>query len=328
MNNLNVILFGKPEIRQLDDTPLALPGKAQELLVYLLIHRKHPHSREKLAGELWRDTQPGPSKKYLRQCLWQLQQGLDRSGIFGRPRAVQCVQQWISIDPEAAMFSDVHRFDESCDRIRDIPGEALSDEQMQAAQAAAALYRGDLLSGWYQEWCLIERERYQGQYLALLDKLIDGNVARGRYDQGVAHCMRILTLEPTRELTHRKLMRVYALAGDRSAALRQFDLCEAALRKEYAVRPSPQTLSLYDQIREGHLDGGPPSPSGQPHPAGERETLAGLFRELGQIRSALSAMRADMETIKAVLAPTALNPVKDGWRDDPKYGAEDAPPIN
>ncbi|NJD05218.1 MAG: hypothetical protein FIA97_01820 [Methylococcaceae bacterium] len=328
MNHLKVILFGKPEIRQLDDTLLGLPGKAQELLVYLLIHRKHAHSREKLAGELWRDTQSGPSKKYLRQCLWQLQQGLERSGIFGRLPAVQCVQQWISIDPDATKFSDVHQFDETCDRIRDIPGEALSDEQMQAAQAAAALYRGDLLSGWYQDWCMVERERYQSLYFALLDKVIDCATARGHYEQAAAHCMKILTIEYTRELTHRKLMRVHALNGDRSAALRQFELCEAALRKEFAVRPSSQTLACYEQIRAGRPDlRDAPTPS-EAQPSPETAVMATVLGELAQIRTTLAALRTDIEAIKAGLAPAALNPTKDGWRDEPTYGAEDVTPIN
>ena len=35
-----------------------------------------------------------------------------------------------------------------------------------------SVYRGDLLEGCYQDWCLFERERLQNAYLAMLDKLM------------------------------------------------------------------------------------------------------------------------------------------------------------
>ena len=44
---------------------------------------------------------------------------------------------------------------------------------------------------------------------------------------------------------------LFATAGQRSAALRQYETCCATLQRELGAEPSPQTEALYEQIRLG-----------------------------------------------------------------------------
>src|SRR5438128_1039451 len=55
-----------------------------------------------------------------------------------------------------------------------------------------ALYRGDLLEGWYSDWCLYERERLQHMYLAMLDKLMEYSESHQEYETGQTYGMRAL----------------------------------------------------------------------------------------------------------------------------------------
>ena len=55
---------------------------------------------------------------------------------------------------------------------RGIPGENLEALQAEDLKQAVAVYQGELLQGWYQDWCLCERERFRDMYLAMLDKLM------------------------------------------------------------------------------------------------------------------------------------------------------------
>jgi hypothetical protein len=61
-----------------------------------------------------------------------------------------------------------------------------------------------------------------------------------------------------RERTHRRIMRLYYLLGDRSEALRQYERCAAALDEELGISPSKSTQSLYKQIQADQLDVPPP----------------------------------------------------------------------
>lgn len=301
MNMLYISLFGQVQLRREGNIVAAVPAKVQELLFYLLLHRTQPHSRESLACELWAEAPVMQAKKYLRQCLWQLQQAFDQP-TDSRAPMLRLDHEWVSIHADAALWVDVHRFDEACVLVRDVPGHAFDERQIQTAQAAAELYQGDLLSGWYQDWCLIERERFQSMHFALLDKLMDFCAAHRQFDQGIAYGMCILRSEYTRETTHRRLMRLYASAGDRSAALRQFEHCAAALKKEFAIQPTERTIALFEQIRDDQFsDNIAPEHVYAADRGTGPQMLAQLLAELTNVRASLSSLQYDMDQIKQAL---------------------------
>ncbi|NTU80247.1 MAG: hypothetical protein HGA45_12880, partial [Chloroflexales bacterium] len=217
METTQITLFGRLAISR-GVHALDLPGKAAELLCFLLLQHGRPQTREALASELWGDADAAQGKKYLRQSLWQLQQTLDAGSA---PLVLALDREWVAVNTQATLAVDAHRLEETWAAIAGSPGLLLSPDQAAAARAAAELYRGALLDGWYHEWCLVERERYQALYGALLDRLVEHCGAAGQLDAGIAYALRLLRLEPTRERTHRRLMRLYAAAGDRGAALRQ-----------------------------------------------------------------------------------------------------------
>jgi DNA-binding SARP family transcriptional activator len=88
----------------------------------------------------------------------------------------------------------------------------------------------------------------------MLDKLIDYCESKREYEAGLAYGMRILHLDRARERTHRRLMRLYYLSCDRTAALRQYERCIAALEEELGVGPADSTVTLHEQIRADGLD--------------------------------------------------------------------------
>src|SRR5262249_44185321 len=146
---------------------------------------------------------------------------------------------------------DVVSIEAAAQRSQGVAGADLKEQAVHELRTAVALYRGDLLPTCYEEWCLIERERYRAMYLALLDKLISHAESRGRYEDGLSYGEIVLRHDRASERTHRRLMRLRCLAGDRTGALRQFDLCAQALYEELEVEPSPATLALADRIRCG-----------------------------------------------------------------------------
>jgi DNA-binding SARP family transcriptional activator len=85
-------------------------------------------------------------------------------------------------------------------------------------------------------------------YLVLLDKLIDYCEVHHDYEAGLLYGMRLLRCDRARERTHRRLMRLHYLNGDRAAALLQYEQCIAALYEELGVKPSKRTIALYKQI--------------------------------------------------------------------------------
>ncbi len=255
MSTLNISLFGKFCARR---DGLILEGldarKVQELFCYLLLHRDHSLPRETLASVLWPETTTALSKKSLRQALWQLQSALTSQSETSRERILLVEPDWIQLNPEADLWLDVASLEHAFNLVQKVPGKELDAQYAQMLQNVVQLYQGPLLEGWYQDWCIYERERLQSVYLTLLDKLMGYCEAHRDYETGLLYGMRILCYDRARERTHRQLMRLHYLNGDRASALRQFEQCATALEEELNANPSKGTVELYEQILADQLD--------------------------------------------------------------------------
>ena len=105
--------------------------------------------------------------------------------------------------------------------------------------------------------------------------LAESYAAGNEPSRGLPHARRWLSLDPLCEPAHRCLMRLYAAAGDRRAALQQYTACQEALRKELGIPPEPETSALFERIKAGLLtqrtpaggDAAPPPLSHSPAPA-------------------------------------------------------------
>jgi len=258
MSRLNVVLFGKMSVR-CNERPVAdLTGfKVQELFCYLLLHRNRPHPRETLAGLLWGDIPTVQAKKYLRQTLWQLQTALNGRAIACERSVLRIESDWVGVNAEADLWLDAAVFEQAHSLSLKIPCSRMDGVHAGTLRSAIHLYQGDLLEGWYQDWCLRERERLQDMYLGMADKLMDYAIAHRDYENGIVYGGQILRHDRAREGTHQRLMRLQYLAGDRAGALRQYQRCVAALRDELGVEPTDSTVALYEDIRLGRLGATP-----------------------------------------------------------------------
>lgn len=250
MPRLNVRLFGKFSVLLNEKLVTGLDAfKLQELLSYLLVFRTAPHARETLAALLWGESSTAQSKKYLRQALWQIQSALDSRDDSTHDRLFSVEPDWIAVDDRADLWLDVAVFDQAFTRAREIRGQDLDPLVAQTLEEAVQLYQADFLAGWYQDWCVCERERLQTNYLIMLDKLMSYCEVQQKYETGLTYGLTVLRYDRARESTHRRLMRLHYLAGDRTGALRQYENCVTALQEELGVKPSRHTVALYEQMR-------------------------------------------------------------------------------
>ncbi|MFN4219280.1 MAG: BTAD domain-containing putative transcriptional regulator, partial [Candidatus Bipolaricaulia bacterium] len=85
-------------------------------------------------------------------------------------------------------------------------------------------------------------------YLHALKELAAYYTEQKDYTHAIAWARRALAVSPLQEDLHRAVMQLYALTGDRAAALRQYADCQALLQKELNATPLPETQALYERI--------------------------------------------------------------------------------
>jgi DNA-binding SARP family transcriptional activator len=210
--------------------------------------------------------------------------------------------EWLQIDPLFDFWLDIDVLEKAFRDSEGIRGRDLEEQQSKRIQSAVELYRGNLMQGWYQDWCLYERERLQFLYLAMLDKLMDHCEAHKTYEKGLIFGEKTLQYDRARERTYRRLMRLHYLAGDRTAALRQYQRCIIALKEELDVDPADRTRLLYEKIRADQLE----TPIQQNRITNKKgdemdEPLKMLFSHLNTLHQSLSQIQTQLaEDLKVI----------------------------
>ncbi|GAA5193575.1 hypothetical protein GCM10023322_55890 [Rugosimonospora acidiphila] len=291
MNGLSVRLFGIPSVHRSGRETKRIPAKSLELFCFLLVHHRRRYSRELLSDFLWPDETGTLSKRYLRQALWKLNAVLNpASDSMGKELVDNSSPGWLQINSHAVAWTDVREFDQAYSGLLTNVGERLSDSDGRALENAVGLYRGDLLAGWPQEWCLPERTRFEQAYLMMLEQLVAWCRVRQLYLKGVGYGETALRYDPARESTHRQLMGLHHEVGNRGEAVRQFHLCADVLSREFGVRPSAQTRELYEQILR---DEAPPTRTvAMPLVRREPEAVPALHARLDEIQASLQRLMA------------------------------------
>ena len=269
--------------------------KVRALLAYLVVESDHAHRRESLAALFWPESAKNSAHQNLSQALFKLRRAIgDHDAI---PPYLTITAQTIQTNYAADWWLDTAAFGsllEECDQhahARTADCEAC----MQRLHEAAALYRGNFLEGFsvddcpdFEEWALLQRERFQRLASEGLALLAGCHEARGEIKEALAGARRQLELDPWQEEAHRQVMRLLASDGQRNAALVQYETCRRVLHEELGVEPSPSTALLYKHIRDGS-DLYPTSPSPPHNLPASLSTLVGRAGECATLCEQLSS---------------------------------------
>ena len=250
MDKLRIKLFGKLSLTY-EDEPLGgcESKKVKQLLAFLLLNRDRPHSRETLASLLWGDSATTKqSKKYLRNALWRLKTALDCRDMLLTSGLLVVKSGWIELRSNDDTWIDVAVFERAYKDVMGIPDHRLTPEQVVGLEAASTVYSGPLLASWHQEWCAVERHRFQHMYVLMLEKLSGYYEASGHDEVALSFAEKILACDRAHEGAHFRIMRLLYRLGDRTSALRQYLWCVESLREELDAEPAPATVDLYDRI--------------------------------------------------------------------------------
>lgn len=222
------------------------PPKVSALLAYLLLRRAHPTPRDQAAFTLWADASEAEARSNLRRHLHLLRRALpepsaDRPWLIAEHETLQ----W---NRGADYWLDIEAFENTLDGA-----QAQGAESISGLQAALDCYNGDLLENFYEDWVLDERLRLRERFASALERIGALHEAGGDLRAAIAACKRLLAHEPLREETHRRLMQLHYWAGDRAAALQQFEECKRLMQEKLSVEPMAETRSLRAAIAESQL---------------------------------------------------------------------------
>lgn len=234
---LQICLLGPPSVTWAGQR-LSISRRQVRALLYRLGASSDSLPRESLAFLFWPDVPEATARRKLSGLLAHLRRDLPD------PSVLVAQEDHVGLDRQRSS-SDLVDFERLC---TDRPSAAAQEELRQAV----ALYHGSFLHGFslpdspeYESWITVERESCERVYLEALTALIDQGISAGNYDAALSYAQEYLETDDLAEDMHRRVINLYAVLGDRSAALRQYEHCVTVLEEELGVEPLPETIAAY-----------------------------------------------------------------------------------
>lgn len=144
--------------------------------------------------------------------------------------------QSLSLNKET-IWVDVHAFRNGISRTDELLSENFIN-----------LYQGELLPELYDDWLLVERERWRNYYLRSLRSLIRNLLQENKFNIAIVQAERLLREEPYDETTVRMLMETYAKVGRRGAALAIYEKFYLLSTEQLGFEPDRETKNLFETI--------------------------------------------------------------------------------
>ncbi len=263
MSHLALFLLGPPRIERDGDVINVDTRKATALIAYLAITRQR-HTRDALATLLWPEYDQANARSALRRTLSTLNKALAGNWLDIEREAIGLAQS-------SSLWLDVDEFNNCLAESRKHAHPALETCPvcLKLLTEAVSLYRGDFMAGFslrdsanFDDWQFFQADRLRSDLANTLEQLAHCHTIQNNFEAAITYARRWLALDQLHEPAHRYLMQLYAWAGQRAAAIRQYRECVQVLEQELGVSPLESTTQLYQLIKENHIP--PPPTQAQP----------------------------------------------------------------
>jgi DNA-binding SARP family transcriptional activator len=202
----------------------------------------HTLHREQLLDILWPGVEFESALNSFGKALYAARRALE-PGLVPRENSayLRLTDSMVALETEHVWID--------ADHFELLAESALRQGDITAYESALAAYGGELLpEDRYEDWCAQRRDCLAELHIRLLLGLAEALASRGSHGAAAARLREVLQHDPTREDVHRRLMALYVAAGTRDQAVRQFHICEDALRRDLDLVPGEATQALYKEL--------------------------------------------------------------------------------
>jgi LuxR family transcriptional regulator, maltose regulon positive regulatory protein len=206
-------------------------------LFFFFLHSK-PVTKEEIASIFWPEISPSRLKMRFKTSIYRLRHAIGQETILFEDERYR-FNRGIDYEYDAENF--LHLLQQA-DKTKSTTEAAL------LLKSAINLAEGSYLADIEAEWADLERTRINTLYQSTILNLADIYLQLSQPEKALDVCRIALDADPLIEEAHRLNMRAYAALGDQAAVVRQFRACSDIFQEELGVKPSKETIKLYQQL--------------------------------------------------------------------------------
>ncbi len=246
---IEIRCFGGLEVRVAGQSITTWPRKKTRALLGHLLVAPRGLSREELSDRLFPDLGLDEAEHQLDNLTSTLRKLLEPELARRQKSRFLAVKDRLYRFEAADAWIDLSEFDAAYEEGSRAWRDGKRSEAVLALERCAGLYRGDLLAEpFLLEWFDLERQQCKSRAVDSLALLAEHCLDNDQPEPARAHLERIVSLDPTNEDAHRRLLRLFSQFGRSDLVRRQWELCAAAVRRELETEPAPETAALFKQL--------------------------------------------------------------------------------
>jgi len=226
-------------------------SQPKKLLKTILSYGGDRIPKEIIIDELWPEESPRVAEKNFKTTLQRLRKSLEPfiHKDFGSSY-IHLHDNIVSLDAELCHV-DADRFLLLLRMADEKQKKGNGKEAFALYAEAQEIYKGDFLpEELYAPLPDKKREELRSKYLELLNKMASFHERQGSLKKAVDCYKTAIQVDPLIEESYRKLMTFYSGKGMYNDALRIYEDCKKALKKELKTEPDSTTTAIYKKIKE------------------------------------------------------------------------------
>ena len=245
---LTVKTFGKFEVQNENgtfDQDTIRSAMLIKLLLYFLLHREQPLSREEIAEAIWHEGETDNPLGALKNLTYRLRGFLEKE--LGKADYILTERGSYRWNPEIMVTVDVEEYLALTAQGQDT--ERPVAERIAAYEQALALYDGDFMTKVLDlHWVMTLSAYYHSLFLQHVKELSALYIQEEQYDNVERLCTEALRVDRVDEEIHANLVLSYVRRHQPKLAVDSYEAARDILCRELGIRNSEILSSVYEEI--------------------------------------------------------------------------------
>lgn len=221
--------------------------RARDIFCHIATSPHRRVSKDVLMDEFWKDEELSAIEKNFHPTISHIRKALNSRQTF-KQNFIVFRDGAYQLNPELSYSIDTEEFESLISEAEKAKKDGDTELFLENLEAAHDLYRGEFMSGIYEDWADEKRNYFIEQHSRVLSALAKMSFKEKNWSKALRFINEILTEDPFREDMQRLLMKTLGAQGKRAAVKEHFESLETLLKKELGVSPSPETKKVFQEL--------------------------------------------------------------------------------
>jgi len=223
----------------------------KQLLKAIVSYGRQRIPKEILIDELWPEESPKGADRNFKTTLQRLRKSLEPAIHKSFSSSyIHLHDNFVFLDPELCQV-DVDQFLSLIKMAEEKERRGETKRALSLYTDAMEIYKGDFLPDEiYASWADKKREEVRLKYIEFLGKMASLCERQGSLKKAADCYKKAIQADPLLEESYQKLMAFYSSKGMYNEALRTYEDCRKALKRELKTQPDSTTTAIYRKVLE------------------------------------------------------------------------------